>query len=252
MKDYKIFDEIPLIKNAVIALGNFDGMHLAHRHLVEKVCQGARAICGNSVIISFLPPPRKTVSQKNTPCVLSTEQEKGFMLSKIGVNKLITMKLTPEISNMNYIDFIHFLQTKMDIKKIVLGYNHHFGKDREGCYETLLPLGKELHFEVEKIEKQTIDGLDISSSAIRYALHCGDIETANKLLGYNYYIFLRTTNKKKEIRFDRNKLFPKYGRYTVKIDEQYFTSTVEQHFIAVEGLGKEYERYRVEFISGIE
>jgi riboflavin kinase/FMN adenylyltransferase len=152
---------------------------------VEKVCQAARLRKGNSVIVSFLEHPKKVISENFNHGVLTTQSEKIDILSEIGLNNLIIMEFTSEIANMDYADFIAFLQTKIGIQKMVLGYNHRFGKNREGCYATLLKLGKDLHFEVEEIEEQTLDGQPISSSAIRHALHCGDIETANKLLGYN-------------------------------------------------------------------
>ena len=222
MNTYTAFDAVPQIENAVLALGTFDGMHLAHRHLAEKVCRDATENNGNSVLVSFLSHPRKIISEDFNHGVLTTQSEKEEILSKIGLNNLITMDFTTEIANMSYIDFIRFLKTKIDIRKIILGYNHHFGKNREGNYTTLKHLGKELHFAVEKIEKQTIDGLDVSSSSIRRALARGDIETANKLLGYNYSIYIQTHHNKNEISLAQNKLLPKNGRYAVKINDRNF------------------------------
>jgi riboflavin kinase/FMN adenylyltransferase len=189
MNVYTSFDSVPFLGNAVLALGAFDGVHLAHRHLVETVCQLATDADGNSVVISFCSPPRNTLLEDFHPAVLTTQSEKIALLAQTGLDNLITMDFSPEISNMSYIDFIHLLRTKIDIRTIVLGYNHRFGKNREGCYASLLDLGKELGFDVEMIEKQTIDGLDISSSAIRQALRAGDVERANRLLGYNYSDF---------------------------------------------------------------
>ena len=192
MNIYNSFDTVPQIENAVLALGTFDGMHLAHRRLAEKLCQDARGIKGNSIVVSFLAHPRKTIAKNYNHGVLTTPSEKTDIFAQIGLDNLIIMDFSTDIANMSYIEFIDFLQKKIGIQKIILGYNHHFGKNREGCYTTLLKLGKERHFEVEKFEKQTIDGLDISSSSIRHALSCGDIETANKLLGYNYSICIKT------------------------------------------------------------
>ena len=253
MKIYKSFDTLPQIENAVVALGTFDGMHLAHRHLVRNLCQTAKAINGNSVVVSFLSHPKKTITKNYNHGVLTTQSEKADIFAKIGLDNLILVDFSTEISNMSYIDFIHFLKRKIDIKKIILGYNHHFGKNREGCYETLLPLGKELNFEVESIEKQTIDGLDISSSSIRQALSSGDIETANKILGYNYSICVTTlyekNNENHTFFFDTNKLLPKNGRYTVKIDEVYFNAIIKQPEFTIDAINKENGVYIVEFIE---
>jgi riboflavin kinase/FMN adenylyltransferase len=250
---YNTFAAVPQIENAAIALGTFDGMHLAHRHLVEKLCQGARTNNGNSMVISFLSPPKKTVAKNYNHGVLTTQSEKTEIFAEIGLNNLIITDFTTEISNMSYIDFIHFLRKKIDIKKIILGYNHHFGKNREGCYDTLLTLGKELHFDVERIEKQTINGLDISSSSVRHALSCGDIETANKILGYNYSICIQTLYDKNHdnhtIIFDQNKLLPKNGHYMVEIDGIKFSATIKQPHFTIEKMNNADGIYRVEFVG---
>jgi riboflavin kinase/FMN adenylyltransferase len=246
VKIYTSFDAVPLIENAVIALGTFDGMHLAHSHLAEKVCKDATTHNGNSVIVSFLSHPRKTISEDFNHGVLTTQSEKEEILTRIGINNLITIDFSTEIANMSYIDFIQFLKTKIDIQKIVLGYNHHFGKNREGNYDTLLPLGKELHFEVEKIEKQTINGIAVSSSSIRRALNSGDIETANKLLGYNYSICIQALYGK--ISLAQNKLLPQNGHYAVKIDDRNFVLEIQYPHILIDF--KHNGFYKVEFVKG--
>ena len=253
MNLYTAFDAAPQIENAVLALGTFDGMHLAHCHLAEKLCQAAKAINGNSVVVSFLSHPKKTIAENYKNGVLTTQSEKADIFEKIGLDNLILMDFSTEISNMSYVEFIDFLKRKIDIKKIILGYNHHFGKNREGCYDTLLSLGKELHFEVESIDKQTIDGLDISSSSIRQALSCGDIETANKILGYNYSICVRTLydkNSKNYIFFyNTDKLLPKNGRYTIRINGVNFSAVVKQPQLTIEGMEEAEGIYQVEFIK---
>ena len=253
MNIYNTFDSVPLIENAVLALGTFDGMHLAHRHLVERVCQNAGAVKGNSVVVSFLSHPQKTIAENYNHGVLTTQSEKTDIFAEIGLNNLIIMDFTTEISNMSYTNFVQFLRTKIDIRKIVLGYNHHFGKNREGCYATLQTLGKELHFEVESIEKQTIDGLDISSSSIRQALRQGDIETANKILGYNYSICVRVLYDKNgqnyTIFFDPDKLLPKNGRYIINGNGKNLWATVKQPSFTIEEMNEEEGSFRMEFIS---
>jgi riboflavin kinase/FMN adenylyltransferase len=250
MNVYNTFDAVPPIEKAILALGTFDGMHLAHRHLAEKVHQEAKIADGNSVIISFRIPPRKTILEDFNNAVLTTQNEKTALFAETGLNNLIIMDFTPEISNMNYADFIEFLQTKICIRKILLGYNHHFGKNREGCFATLLPLGKERHFEVEEIEKQTINGLSISSSSIRQDLRCGDIARANKLLGYNYFISIQAVceenNAVVKFLFDSNKLLPQNGHYAVKANGTNLILTVEYPHLLIEGLESGF--YKIEFI----
>ena len=247
MNIYRSFNTVPPLENAVLALGTFDGMHLAHRHLVEKVCQEARKIKGQSVIISFLTPPRKTISADFNHAVLTTQDEKTKILSETGLNNLIIIDFTPKISNMNYADCINFLQTKIGIKKIILGYNHHFGKNREGNFFTLQQLGKEQGFEVEEIEKQTIDGLTISSSAIRQALQSGDIVMANRLLGYNYSVDIQVFDGENNFRYDKLKLLPKNGRYAVKINELNCILTVDFPHLLLDNL--EVGKCNIEFLS---
>jgi len=221
---YQSFEEVFSIKNAVLAIGTFDGMHLAHRYLVEKVCQEAKAIGGSSVIVSFNLHPQKTLANDKTREILTTKEEKMEIFNEIGVEHLIILDFSPRISNMSYIDFIHFLRTEIDIRKIILGYDHHFGKNREGCYETLLPFLEKLNFEVERIEKQTIDGINISSSSIRNAILCGDVETANKLLGYTYsfriYIVKEEEMNNPIYFYEPHKILPKNGRYIIKVKKE--------------------------------
>ena len=219
MNIYNSFDTVPYIDNAVLALGSFDGMHLAHRYLVEKVCSSAKQIQGSSVIVSFISHPRKTISNDFNYGVLTTQKEKADILKQLGVENLVFMDFTTEIADMNYIDFIQFLREKIKIRKIVLGYNHRFGKNREGSYPTLLNLGQVLDFEVEEIEKQTVEGIGISSSAIRTALLCGDVETANKLLGYNYNVSIQISGGKEITLLDKDKILPANGCYSVRIDD---------------------------------
>ena len=257
MNIYTSFDTVLWIENAVLALGAFDGMHVAHRHLVEKLCQDAKQNNRNSVIVSFSSHPRKIISEDPSQAVLTTQQEKLEILAEIGLNNLIIMDFTTDMANRNYIDFIHFLQTKIDIRKIILGYNHHFGKNREGCYDTLLQLGNELHFEVEQIEKQTIGGIPISSSSIREALYLGDIEAVNKMLGYNYSICVQIVydknNYQNAIFFDNDKLLPKIGRYIVKIDGCNFFLTVKHLHLSIDSIDdKEEGIYKVEFIQTVQ
>jgi len=247
---YKSLDAIFPLESSILAIGTFDGMHLAHRYLVEKVCQEAvSAGETSSVVVSFSSHPKNTLDNACKHKVLTTKDEKINILGKIGVNHLAILDFSPEIADISYTDFIRILKKRIGIKKIILGYNHHFGKNREGCYETLLPLGKELDFEVESIEKQTIDGMLISSSSIRDALLSGDVVTANKILGYNYSVRMwerhDLTDEPDAFFFDSNKIIPKNGRYTAKINEEKLNQLDFIFSIAP----KESIVYRMEFLK---
>jgi len=247
---YNNLDNVPPIPNAVLALGSFDGMHLAHRHLVERVCTAARQIHGNSVILSFFLHPRKTISKDFNQGVLTTQEEKIDILNKMGLRNLIFMDFTTDIANMNYIDFIVSLRKKMNIKKIILGYNHHFGKNREGCGATLLSLGKELDFEVEEIEKQTIDGINISSSSIRDMLSSGNIQTANKLLGYHYHLSVQTNDGKEMVLSDKDKILPANGCYSVLIDGLKSCLSIQSQNLDIDSVNNlKNGIYKIEFVS---
>jgi riboflavin kinase/FMN adenylyltransferase len=174
----------------VATLGIFDGVHLGHRALLDRVVQKAKEEKSESVVITFSPHPRLVLDQNNKNLTfLTTIDEKKILLEKAGVDHLIIINFTPAFSNIPACDFLKdILVGKIGIKDLVIGYDHHFGRRGEGDFNTIKKCAIDLDFIVEQVEGyHTKDGM-ISSSLIRGALIRGNVEKANNWLGYPYSV----------------------------------------------------------------
>lgn len=188
MKIYEGLDKFKGAKNATVTIGTFDGVHLGHQKIIQQLKAGTESIKGESVIFTFYPHPRMVLNpDDDTLKLLSTEEEKKELLEKFGVDHLIIHPFTREFSRITYTEYVRdILVNKLKIKKLIIGYNHHFGRNREGSFKELKKLAPTYGFELEKIAAQDINKIEISSTKIRKALDAGDIKTANKFLGYDY------------------------------------------------------------------
>ncbi len=188
MKIYHNIDEFVPVKNAVITTGTFDGVHLGHKKIIERLNETARREKGESVILTFHPHPRMVLyPDDNDLKMLNTQEEKIALLEKAGVDHLVIHPFTKKFSRTTSIAFVRdILVNKLQAGKLVIGYNHHFGRNREGTFRHLKEYGSIYGFKVEEIPARDIDRVEISSTKIRKALLKGDIDTANKFLGYPY------------------------------------------------------------------
>jgi riboflavin kinase/FMN adenylyltransferase len=177
---------MPFIGKAVITVGTFDGMHIAHCTILDEVVQLAKKLEGKSVVVTFANHPRTVIDTGFQIKILTLPEEKNIFFQKIGIDIVICIDFTPNFAKINYSDFIKSLVTKIDIRKFVVGYNHNFGMNQEGNSYNLKEMGVLYDFDVVEISQQTIDGIKISSSNIREAINAGNLNLANKLLGYNY------------------------------------------------------------------
>ncbi len=188
MKVHYNIDEIPEIKNAIVSQGTFDGVHLAHKKIIERLKQIASIKNGETVIITFEPHPRIVLLTLDHGLqLLSTLNEKINLLEKAGVDHLIILPFTKEFSRLSSEQFIrNILVNKLKTNTLVIGYDHRFGKNREGSFEHLKTSASLYGFEVEEIPEQDIDEIAVSSTKIRQALLNNDIQTAQKYLGNSY------------------------------------------------------------------
>lgn len=188
MKVHYNIDEIPAIKNAIVSQGTFDGVHLAHKKIIERLKQIASIKNGETVIITFEPHPRIVLLPNDHGLqLLSTLNEKINLLEKAGVDHLIILPFTKEFSRLSSEQFIrNILVNKIKTNTLVIGYDHRFGKNREGSFEHLKTSASLYGFEVEEIPEQDIDDVAVSSTKIRQALLNNDIQTAQKYLGNSY------------------------------------------------------------------
>ena len=186
------FDEAKNVKNAVVTTGSFDGVHIGHKAILNRIIEIAKKIDGESVLVTFYPHPRKVLypeTQGKDLMFINSQKEKIELLGKTGLDHLIVVNFTLEFSRVSSHDFIlNFLVAKLNAKFIVVGFNHHFGHNREGDYSYLYKLKNEHGFEVEEIPEQDIQHETVSSTAIRKALKDGRIQRANAYLDHQYII----------------------------------------------------------------
>ena len=218
------------IENPVVTIGSFDGVHNAHVQIIKRINEIAKSINGNSVIITFHPHPRLVLKHNNDYKfnLLTTTDEKADLLEKLGLDYLIIVPFTSEFSTWSAEEFVDKILVKLiKARKIVIGYNHKFGRDRSGDIGFLKQKGSIYGFDVESISKQAIDKINISSTEIRKLLYNGNICDASKLLGHSYF-FEGVVVKGKQIGTKINfptanididhesKLIPREGVYAIK------------------------------------
>jgi len=180
------------IKNAVVTTGSFDGVHIGHKTILNRLYDIAREIGGESTLVTFYPHPRKILYPDTAGKelrLISSQREKIELLRKVGLHNLIIIPFSIEFSKMSSLDFIrNILVKKLHARTVVIGFNHHFGHNREGDFEHLHELGKYYNFDVEEIPQQDIDNETVSSTKIRQAIKEGRIQRANAYLDHHYII----------------------------------------------------------------
>lgn len=188
MKVYHDIKDFRKIPNAIVTIGTFDGVHLGHQAVFKQMVDKARQIGGETVVITFFPHPRIVISPNdNRLRLITSEEDKIEHLRRSNIDNLIIINFTKEFSHTSSENFIKdYVVRYIQPAILVIGYDHHFGSNRSGDFDTLSKLGMEFHFAVEKINEQDIEDITISSTKIRSALQQGDIKLANKLLGYSY------------------------------------------------------------------
>lgn len=188
MKIYEGLAGFTPVKNAVVTSGTFDGVHLGHQKILNRIREIARSIKGETVLITFWPHPRLVLyPDEHNLRLLSTFEEKTKMLRQFGIDHLITIPFTQEFSQMSSQEFIQkVLIESIQTKKLVIGYDHRFGKNREGSFEYLKANSATFGFELEEISRQDVEEIAVSSTKIRKALESGDVKTAESCLGRPY------------------------------------------------------------------
>lgn len=188
MKVYKSLDEFSPLPHAVVTQGTFDGVHIGHQKIIERLGNIAAQKQGETVLLTFFPHPRMVLQpEDNQLRLLHTEDEKIEHLAKAGIDHLLIIPFTKEFSRQTSLQFVRdVLVEKVGVRTLVIGYDHRFGKNREGSMDDLRRFGNEFKFEVEEISPQDIDDITVSSTKIRNALTHGDVETATRYLGYSY------------------------------------------------------------------
>lgn len=240
---YKKFLSLKIVQNTsnfsdkektYVTIGTFDGVHFGHQKIIEKLIDEAKKANKKSVVLTFFPHPRMVLQKDVTLELINTIEERATLLEKTGLDYLIIHPFSKEFSRMTALEFVRdILVNQLNISKLIIGYDHHFGKNREGNITQLTEYSHLYDFKVEEIPAQDIDDVSVSSTKIRRALASGNLKTANNYLGYNFMLNGNVVNGKKlggtigyptaNIDIKENyKLIPKTGVYIVKsaIDEK--------------------------------
>lgn len=230
MKIFKDISACRNVKNPVLTLGMFDGVHIGHQCIIRKLIQIAEEIDGESTLLTFEPHPRLVLSDGKVDLQLLTPlDEKIELLEQNGLQNLILHPFTKDFSQLSSDEFVRdLLIGQMGVHTIVIGYDHHFGKNREGNFEQLETLSKELNFNLIKLEEVRNDDLHISSTQIRKGLLEGNVAFAQKGLGRFYSLTGKVVHGDKlgrtlgfptaNLELPEFKLIPKNGVYLVKVN----------------------------------
>lgn len=188
MQVYRSIDALPRFLNAVITIGTFDGVHLGHQKIIGELVKESKEIKGESVLITFEPHPRKVVSPARSLQLINTLEEKIGLLHAKGIDHLVIVPFTALFSEQTPEQYIHdFLIARFNPHVIIIGYDHHFGKDRKGNFRLLQEKASSYGYSLVEIPKHVLNEIDISSTKIRNALLASDVEAANELLGYSFF-----------------------------------------------------------------
>jgi riboflavin kinase/FMN adenylyltransferase len=188
----KIFNDIQEFSSpagTVVTLGTFDGVHKGHRSLLEKLINSGKALGCETAVLTFFPHPRMVLQPDADVKMLNTMAEKAALLEDLGIDNLIIHPFSHEFSRLTAQEFVKdILVTKLNARKIIIGHDHRFGRNRTATTDDLVRMGIELGFEVEQISALEVDAISVSSTKIRNALLNGELDTANTYLGYPYFI----------------------------------------------------------------
>lgn len=228
MKIFHSINDFKSTKKTILTLGTFDGVHIGHKKILEKVTQNIENGKYESLVLTFFPHPRMVLQEQSEIKLLNTISEKVDLLEKIGIENLIIHPFDESFSKLSAQEFVKtVLIDKLHIHKIIIGYDHRFGRNRTANIDDLIAFGKQYDFEVEQISVQEIDDVSISSTKIRKALMEGNMTLANEYLGYDY-VLTGTIFKGKQLgqtigfptanlKIEENyKLIPRNGVYVVK------------------------------------
>lgn len=231
MRIHRDLDNLPAFSHAVVTLGTFDGVHRGHREIIRRLAAAAEEKNGESVLLTFWPHPRMVLHPDDDSLkLLNTINEKIELLEQTGLGHLVIAPFTKEFSRLSSLDFIReILAGKLRAKHIVIGYDHHFGKNREGSYEQLEECAPIFDFELEQVPAFLVDDVAISSSKIRKELQFGDLTKGNTYLGYDYFVtgnVIKGYKRGRELGYptanvglsDKYKLLPADGIYAVRAE----------------------------------
>ncbi len=223
---YNISDTKNKIKNPVVTIGNFDGVHKGHQHIFKMIKEKAREINGETVVMTFDPHPIKVLSGEDKIFLLTPTKKKLKLIEKFGIDNVLLIKFTKEFANLEPEEFIKILTEYIGVKELYVGFNYFFGKNKKGNVDLLKKFGEIYNFNVNIIKPYVIDGVTVSSTLCRKYIAEGKVKEVLKYLGRYYLIEgkvvkgdgrgkklgIPTANIKSE-----QEVYPKDGVYAVKV-----------------------------------
>lgn len=229
------------LRNPVITLGNFDGVHLGHQKIFKRVLEEAQRLNGEGIVITFEPHPLRVLDPERFLPLLSPFRKKMILIEATGIQTVLCLEFSLNFSKLSATEFIEkILVNQIKVKKVIIGYNYHFGNQKGGDVETLIRDGKRFGFDVEVVEGVKINQTPVSSSRIRELLQKGKVEEASILLGRDYPVIgnvIKGTGRGKDLGFPTanlersDELYPKTGVYAVEVIWR------EKHFDGVANVG---------------
>ncbi len=229
LKLFHSINDFQSTKKTILTLGTFDGVHIGHKKILERITQNTENGKYESLVLTFFPHPRMILQEKSEIKLLNTITEKSKLLEATGIENLVIHPFNESFSRLTAEEFVHsILVDQFHIQKIIIGHDHRFGRNRTANIDDLIAFGHEYGFEVEQISAQEIQDVSVSSTKIRKALNEGNMSLANDYLGYNYFLSGEVVQGKqlgRTIGFptanieinDEYKLIPKAGVYVVKV-----------------------------------
>jgi riboflavin kinase/FMN adenylyltransferase len=228
LKIFHSINDFLITKKTILTLGTFDGVHIGHKKILQKLTQNTPNDQYENVVLTFFPHPRMVLQENSNIKLINTIQEKQELLEEIGIENLVIHPFDEAFSQLTAEEFVKtVLVEKFHIQKIIIGHDHRFGRNRTANIDNLIDFGKEYGFEVSQISVQELNEISVSSTKIRNAILNGDIQLANDYLGYSYFITgtvvkgkqlgrtigFPTANLKIE---EKYKLIPQNGVYLVQ------------------------------------
>lgn len=254
MRVFRNFDEASYLKNPVVTTGSFDGVHIGHKAIINRLRMLSEKHDGESVLITFHPHPRKVLYPETAGKelrLINSQEEKLMLLEKAGVDNVIIAEFTREFSKITSEEFVRdFLAGKLRARVIVAGFNHHFGFNKEGDYKQLWSWRGKYNFDAEEIPEQEVQHETVSSSRIRMAINEGYIQRANAYLDH-YYLVMGYIAPETQLSTqtdlmlymipitDENKLLPSEGVYAVSVETG--SSVVKGMVIVYTGTGNQHK-----------
>lgn len=223
MRVFYGLDNLPTLSNAVATMGSFDGLHSGHRTLLDRVKHLAAEVGGESVVLTFEPHPRYVLGTGDNMSLLTTLDEKLWLLERAGIDCVIVIRFTTEFSHLSPEEYIEQVVARLNLRALVVGYNHRFGHKKEGDYDLL---ERRHDVEVHMVEQQQVVGSKVSSTIVRQLLSRGLCEKAALLLGHPYTI-LCDFDAEGVAQVDEHKLLPAEGRYDAEANSQSICLVVE-------------------------